>query len=430
MNKKPLSLFLARPLAILPSALDALEDTIRAGPGGLTPAKASAPATVREGRVAVVRMHGPIWAGAPAWLGEFMGLTDPYVLAATLRALAADKDISGIVLDVNSPGGVIDGVDEAFEAVKAAAAVKPVIASVRDLMGSAAYWIASAASTIVAGKTSMVGSIGTFVRWTDYSRMAEEDGLQVYVYRSGDLKAPGQPGEAHNEHVDTTYTSIVEDSNAVFLAAVAQGRGVSVAQVRERWASGRVWVGEHAVAAGVADRLGNLADAVRLAGAAKTPSSRAASSGGKEGHVPPEILKRLGLSADATPEQMAAALDALETQASAAARAEALEALGLDEGGDLKALAAQAADGAAYRQSLVEQLQAHTVTLQGNDESGQQAAERAAKVWGQADISDLKAEVERLQGQIEAAVPAGRVSTDGKPEATRPRHSAQAYGLR
>lgn len=434
------SLFLGRPLAILPSALAVLEDTIRAGPDSLPRLTEVAPTSTREGRVAVIRLHGPVLAGMPGWMREYVTMTDPYELTAAVRAAAGDSTITGIVLDVNSPGGVVEGVDLAAEAVREAASAKPVIVAVRDLMGSAAYWIGSGASTILAGRTSIVGSIGTYMRWTDYSGMAEQEGVQIHVYRSGDLKAPGQMGEPHNEFVDQAYTAMVEDTNAVFLRGVALGRGVSETDVRERWASGRAWVGEQAIAAGVADRLGTLQDALTLASASKPRGGQRAASltpptGGKDGSpMPPEILALLGLSEDATPEQIKAALNKREAAARATERTTILTTLGVQEEdgkpADLSGLAAQAADGAAYRTALVDTLKARTITLRGNDEAGQQAADRAAKVWGKAEISDLKAEVDRLQGEIDTTLPNGRVSKGGQESTPRPRRDASAYGVR
>lgn len=438
----PSSPFLGRPLAILPSALTALEDSIRAGPEHLTRLTEVAPTSTREGRVAVIRMHGPVLASAPGWMREYITFTDPYELAAAVRAAAGDTAVSGIVLDVNSPGGVVEGVDLAAEAVREAAKSKPVIASVRDLMGSAAYWIGCGATSILTGRTSMVGSIGTFMRWTDYSAAFEEAGMQVRVYRSGDLKAPGQLGEGHTDAVDQTYSTLVEDTNAVFLRGVALGRNATPAQVQERWASGRVWVGEQAIAAGVADRLGTLQDAITLASAGKARggAQRAASltppQSGKVGTPMDELLALLGLSADATPEQIKAALQKREAAAKNAERTAILAAIGVTEEdgkpADLAGLKAQAEDGAAYRTALTDQLKARTITLRGNDEAGQAAAERAAKVWGKADIADLKAEVERLDSEIETALPAGRVSVTktGQDTSTRRPAPAAAYGVR
>ncbi|MFC6617983.1 S49 family peptidase [Deinococcus radiophilus] len=134
-------------------------------------------------------MHGPVWAGAPEWLRNYMALTDPYEVTAAVNAALGNADIVGIVLDINSPGGMVEGVDAAAEAIRNAATQKPVIGCVRDLAASAAYWMASGATQILTSRTSMVGSIGTYIRWTDSSALYSEMGMQVHVYRSGNLKA-------------------------------------------------------------------------------------------------------------------------------------------------------------------------------------------------------------------------------------------------
>lgn len=439
----PGSPLLGRPLAILPAALAHLEETIRAGPEHHTRAAEAFPLGTREGRVLVLRLYGPVLSGAPSWFREYgVQYIDPYEIASAVRAAANDKSVTGIVLDVNSPGGVVEGVDEAAEVIREAAQIKPVIASVRDVMGSAAFWLGSGARTILARRTSIVGSIGTFMRWTDYSGMYQESGMQVHVYRSGDMKAPGQSGETHTPEVDETYTALVEDTNAVFLRAVSLGRNVTPQDVQTRWGRGGVWVGEQAVASGVADRLGTLEDALALA-SASTPSTRGRAAtltpptGGKDGHpMPPEILALLGLTEDATPEQIKAAIQKREAAAKTAERTSLLAALGVTEEdgkpADLTALKAQAEDGAAYRTALTGQLKAHTITLRGNDDAGQAAAERAAKVWAKADIADLKAEVERLGSEIDTTVPNARISRAPAADKDAPRRpvNPSAYGVR
>ena len=165
------------------------------------------------------------------------------------------------------------------------------------------------------------------------------------------------------------------------------------------------------------------------------PRSRRPPDGKDGSDITPELLALLGLQADATPEQIRAAILKREQTAKAGERAAILAALNVteEEGKpvELPGLAAQAADGAAYRTSLVDTLKAHTITLRGNDEAGRTAADRAAKVWGRADVADLKAEVERLQGEIDNTVPNSRVSKEPKdPDAgPTPQPPASAYGV-
>lgn len=117
----------------------------------------------------------------------------------------------------------------------------------------------------------------------------------------------------------------------------------------------------------------------------------------------PTVLAALGLSADATPEQVLAAIKQREVTASSTTQANMLAALGLTaETGTpehLKALARQAADGAAYRADLLEQMGKLTITAEGNGPEGIAASERVVKVYASADVEVLAAEVARLEAK-------------------------------
>src|SRR5215467_6271108 len=114
-------------------------------------------------------------------------------IRARLEAAAANPDVSAIVLDVDSPGGTVAGTPETAAAVRRAAEVKPVVAVANSLAASAAYWIASQASSLVVGPSADVGSIGVISAHIDRSKMLEDMGLRVTVVSAGRYKAEGNP---------------------------------------------------------------------------------------------------------------------------------------------------------------------------------------------------------------------------------------------
>jgi len=80
----------------------------------------------------------------------------------TIREARRDSSIKAIVLRINSPGGSAYGSEVIWREVKLAAATKPVIASMGDVAASGGYYIAAAANTIMADRTTITGSIGIF----------------------------------------------------------------------------------------------------------------------------------------------------------------------------------------------------------------------------------------------------------------------------
>jgi signal peptide peptidase SppA len=201
--------------------------------------------------VAVLPLKGPL-ASRGAWGMEGF--------RAALATAAANPDVGAIVLDIDSPGGTFAGTQETADAVRAAAAAKPVTACVADLCASAAYWIASAAGQIVVSPGGDVGSIGVLCVHMDMSRMLEEFGLTPTIIRSVPFKAEGNPYEPLSPEAIANLQGEVDQAHGAFVKAVAAGRKVSVAKVQADFGRGRTMMAQNAVYAGMADRVGTLAD--------------------------------------------------------------------------------------------------------------------------------------------------------------------------
>ncbi|MAG26227.1 hypothetical protein CMI47_11780 [Candidatus Pacearchaeota archaeon] len=180
-----------------------------------------------------------------------------------LNAAAADPEVTKIVLVVDSPGGDAAGVAGAAAAVQAAAEQKPVIAHVDGLCCSAAYWLASQAHAIVATETSLVGSIGAILTAYSMDRLLKEVGIDKVTMRS-----EGAPDKALNpaesKRGRELDQKLLNDLEAQFHAAVAEGRGVDVSAVQTDFGKGAVFVaGEgDAIKRGLIDQVGSLTTAL------------------------------------------------------------------------------------------------------------------------------------------------------------------------
>ena len=171
-----------------------------------------------------------------------------------LAAAVNDPDVHAILLDIDSPGGSVDGIAETGDAIFNARQRKHVCAFADGLMCSAAYWLGSQAHEIYGGKTAVIGSIGVYSVWVDSSKAHTDAGFKISVVRSGELKGAGTPGTEITDKQFAKFQRSVDAFADVFRTAVAVGRDLSEDRVAEL-ADGDVHIGEHAVSADLMDGL-------------------------------------------------------------------------------------------------------------------------------------------------------------------------------
>jgi signal peptide peptidase SppA len=229
---------------------------------------------VRSG-VATVRIAGMLAKSVPWWADG----TSTIAIEQQVNAAAASPDVNTILLHIESPGGLTPGVNEAAQAIRAAAREKLVVAYASDLCCSAAYWLAASASRIYANPTAIVGSIGTYGVVVDSSALADKLGVKVHVVRAGQFKGSGFPGtKIEQAHLDE-HQKLVNAINEHFVGAVQTGRRMSRTQALAV-ADGRSHVGQAAVAAGLVDQILSFGDVWATLAAGRVPASPQAATRG------------------------------------------------------------------------------------------------------------------------------------------------------
>lgn len=262
--------FVGRTWAILPDALVALGAMLaRTDTREPAPVLAEAEAakieaarrgdqrvTVRGGQVAVLRLHGTIRPRG-SWLAMLFGLGGGLQsFRADFKEAMADDDVGAILIDVDSPGGLIDLVPEtAAEIRNARGKGKQIVAISNTLCASAAYWIAAQADEVVATPSAQVGSIGVFTMHEDISRMAESCGIKVTIVSAGQYKTEGNPYEPLSKAAQTALQSQVDDLYGMFTADVAAGRKTSAQAVQAGYGKGRCVLAADALKLGMIDRV-------------------------------------------------------------------------------------------------------------------------------------------------------------------------------
>lgn len=234
------------------------------------------------GAVGVISIVGSI---GPASAGWYVSSTVERI-GAEFDAMIRDERITAIVLNIDSPGGIVYGTPELAAKIAAGRQKKKVVAYTGGMMASAAYWLGSAAHEIVAAPSAQVGSIGVYTMHVDVSRMLLNDGVVVSLVKAGANKAEGSPFSPLSDADRAAMQARIDDYYDQFVSAVASHRGVTPAAVRAGYGAGRVLNARQALGEGLIDRLGTLEQVVAgLLG----PSSRRTGARAEETPAAPVV---------------------------------------------------------------------------------------------------------------------------------------------
>ena len=315
------------------------------------------------GSVAVIPVHGVLTPRA-SWMTEVSAMTSTQQLADWIREAVADKDVSSIILDVDSPGGDAKGNAEVAQVIREARSLKPIKAVVTGLGASAAYYIASAASEVIVSPSSEVGSIGTFSVHREDSQANAARGVTYSVIKAGENKAAGNSYEPLTDKTRAVLQERVDALNQQFVEDVAKNRGVSTDVVNTQFGQGKVLLAQAAVAAGLADRVATL-DQV-LAELTQRPS------GGPSQPTPSPQLK--------AKEETSMADTATPTAAPVASEAKTSEATTVAAGTSQKSTTPSAADIRAAERERIAELNARGEVLGISPEAIQAAIDNDTSV--------------------------------------------------
>lgn len=222
--------------------------------------KEGAPVEVIDG-VAVISIMGPMEKADSLFLWLFGG-TSTVAAEKAVRAAAADPNVDSILLRIDSPGGAVDGLAELGDAIADTLKQKPVVAYIDGMGASAAYYAASQAGEVYAGRTSLIGSIGIIMALYDYSALFEREGVKPVIITTGEHKGVGWEGTEITKEQQAEFQKIVDFYFADFVRAVSKGRGMRSAEVKAL-ADGRMFPAPEAKTNGLIDGIRSFSDILR-----------------------------------------------------------------------------------------------------------------------------------------------------------------------
>lgn len=219
-----------------------------------------------SGSIAVLPLFGVI-SQRMNLMTDTSGGTSTEMFGASFRQALEDPNIKAVVLDVDSPGGEVFGVDELSREIYEGRKEKPVVAVANSRAASAAYWIASAASEFVVTPSGEVGSLGIFAAHTDLSAAQEKAGIKTTLISYGKYKVEGNELGPLEDDARAAMQARVNEYGEMLIKSVARNRGYSQQEVRGGFGEGRIVGAQAALKAGMVDRIATLDDTLERLGA-------------------------------------------------------------------------------------------------------------------------------------------------------------------
>ena len=217
--------------------------------------------------VAIVIALAAVFAAA-SWGWKDKGAVDHIARVSISGIIQDDKDLlerldriakndraKALVVTISSPGGTTYGGEVIFKALRKVAEKKPVVSDVRTLAASAGYMIATAGDTIIAGESSITGSIGVLFQYPQMKELMDKIGVSLEEIKSAPLKAEPSPFHPASEDAKAMIRAMVMDSYDWFVDLVAERRKLPRAEVL-RLADGSIFTGRQALKAKLVDTLG------------------------------------------------------------------------------------------------------------------------------------------------------------------------------
>ena len=202
-------------------------------------------------KVALVRVEGPI--------------IEAKTVVEEIKGYVKDSSVRAIVLRVDSPGGGVVPSQEIYNEVKKARAVKKVVVSMGSVAASGGYYISAPADRIVANPGTITGSIGVIMLVPNLKGLLEKVGIKTEVVKSGKNKDLASVFRGIGDEERQIIQGVMDDVHEQFIAAVAEGRKMEIDKTR-KISDGRIFSGRQAIGVGLVDEIGDLDDAVKVAG--------------------------------------------------------------------------------------------------------------------------------------------------------------------
>lgn len=210
--------------------------------------------------IGVVRVEGTIMDSGSSTMFETVVYDHQGTLDYIDEMIASDYN-EGLLLFVDSPGGTVTESDELYLKLMEYKEVtgRKIWTYMGDQACSGGYYISMASDHIGINRNGWTGSIGVIISLVNYTGLYEKLGIEEVNITSGVNKAMGSSGEVMTEEQEAIFQSLVDESYEQFVGIIAEGRNMSVSDVKEL-ADGRIYTAKQALSNGLVDEVVNTYD--------------------------------------------------------------------------------------------------------------------------------------------------------------------------
>jgi len=211
--------------------------------------------TPGNGRLAILEVSGTIM---PPFTERWL---------ETIDTIQKDESIQGVLLRVDSPGGLVADSHQIYHALNQLREERgiPVYVSMARIAASGGYYIAMGAGpkgTIFAEPTTWTGSIGVIIPRYDVSGLASDIGVDSEPLTTGPYKDSLNPFHELTEGERKVWTGIMNDAFDQFKGVIDTGRSNLDADAIAKLATGQVYTADQSVENGLVDEIGFQDDAI------------------------------------------------------------------------------------------------------------------------------------------------------------------------
>ncbi len=181
-------------------------------------------------------------------------------LKEALQKAGKDKNLKGIILRINSPGGTVTASDIIHHELLAykKRTGQRIMACLMDVGASGAYYVATAADEIVSHPTTITGSIGVVAMKFNVQGLMSKIGVEQETIKSGDKKDILSPFRPSTPEEQKILQTIIQTLHGRFVDVIVDGRKPLGRDAVEKLADGRIYTADQALSAGLIDRIGYL----------------------------------------------------------------------------------------------------------------------------------------------------------------------------